>query len=83
MLGLGVWQVPEGPECVSTIRWALERGYRPIDTAPAYRNESSVGTAVKQSEADWNDVFITTKFLPWAKDPVEEAERSLRRLGVD
>jgi methylglyoxal/glyoxal reductase len=83
MLGLGVWQVPEGPECVSAVRWALERGYRHIDTAQAYRNESSVGTALKQSEVDRNDVFITTKFLPRAKDPVEEAERSLRRLGVD
>ena len=83
MLGLGVWQVPEGPECVSAVRWALERGYRHIDTAQAYRNESSVGTALKQSELDRNDLFITTKFLPRAKDPVEEAERSLRRLGVD
>jgi len=55
MLGVGVWQVPEGPECVSAVRWALERGYRHVDTAQAYRNESSVGTALKQSEADRND----------------------------
>ncbi|HEX4661495.1 MAG TPA: hypothetical protein VH307_29210 [Streptosporangiaceae bacterium] len=37
MLGMGVWQVPEGPECVSAVRWALERGYRHIDTAQAGR----------------------------------------------
>jgi diketogulonate reductase-like aldo/keto reductase len=83
LLGLGVWQVPEGPECVRAVRWALACGYRHIDTAQAYRNEASVGKALKESGIDRNDVFITTKFLPRAKDPVEEAERSLDRLGVD
>jgi diketogulonate reductase-like aldo/keto reductase len=83
LLGLGVWQVPDGPECVSAVRWALELGYRHIDTAQAYRNEASVGKALKQSGIDRNDVFITTKFYPRAKDPVAEAERSLQRLGVD
>ena len=37
MLGLGVWQVPDGPECVNAVRWALELGYRHIDTAQALR----------------------------------------------
>lgn len=83
MLGLGVWQVPEGPECVNAVRWALELGYRHIDTAQAYRNESSVGTALIESGVDRGEVFITTKFNPTAKDPVTEAEQSLRRLGVD
>jgi methylglyoxal/glyoxal reductase len=41
LLGLGVWQVPDGPECVAAIRWALEAGYRHIDTAQAYRNQTS------------------------------------------
>jgi 2,5-diketo-D-gluconate reductase A len=35
MLGLGVWQVPDGPECVNAVRMALEAGYRHIDTALA------------------------------------------------
>jgi diketogulonate reductase-like aldo/keto reductase len=83
LLGLGVWQVPEGPECVRAVRWALERGYRHIDTAQAYQNEASVGKALKESGIDRGEVFITTKFLPRAKDPVGEAERSLDRLGVD
>jgi diketogulonate reductase-like aldo/keto reductase len=39
MLGLGVWQVPSGPACVNAVRWALELGYRHIDTAQAYENE--------------------------------------------
>ena len=83
MLGLGVWQVPSGPECVNAVRWALESGYRHIDTAQAYGNEESVGRALRDSGVPREDVFITTKFYPGSKDPVAEAERSLRRLGVD
>ena len=47
MLGLGVWQVPNGADCVNAVRWALELGYRHIDTAQAYGNEESVGRAVR------------------------------------
>ena len=43
MLGLGVWQVKDGPQCESAVRWALQAGYRHIDTAQAYGNEESVG----------------------------------------
>jgi methylglyoxal/glyoxal reductase len=83
LLGLGVWQVPDGPQCVDAVRWALELGYRHIDTAQAYRNEQSVGTALKDSGLDREEVFITTKFLPSGNDPVGALEQSLRRLGVD
>jgi diketogulonate reductase-like aldo/keto reductase len=83
MLGLGVWQVPNGPECVNAVRWALESGYRHIDTAQAYGNEESVGTALRDSGVPRENVFITTKFYPRNDDPVAEAEHSLRRLGVD
>jgi 2,5-diketo-D-gluconate reductase A len=83
MLGLGVWQVPDGPECVNAVRWALELGYRHIDTAQAYGNEQSVGEGLRESGIPREDVFITTKFYPARKDPAAEAERSLARLGVD
>jgi diketogulonate reductase-like aldo/keto reductase len=83
MLGLGVWQVADGPECVNAVRWALELGYRHIDTAQAYGNEESVGRALRDSGVPRNEVFLTTKFFPGHKDPVGEAERSLRRLGVE
>ena len=83
MLGLGVWQVPNGPECVNAIRWALDLGYRHIDTAQAYGNEESVGKALRDSGVPRDQVFITTKFYPRRKDPVAEAQQSLRRLGVD
>jgi diketogulonate reductase-like aldo/keto reductase len=83
LLGLGVWQVPNGPECVNAVRWALELGYRHIDTAQAYGNEESVGRALRESGVAREDVFITTKFHPRRRDPVTEAEASLRRLGLD
>jgi diketogulonate reductase-like aldo/keto reductase len=89
VLGLGVWQVPDGAECVRAVRWALELGYRHIDTAQAYGNEESVGRALRESGVPRDEVFITTKFFPGRrfaagrKDPAAEAERSLRRLGVD
>jgi diketogulonate reductase-like aldo/keto reductase len=83
MLGLGVWQVPNGPECVNAVRWALELGYHHIDTAQAYGNEESVGQALRDSGVPRDEVFITTKFYPGRKDPVAEAQQSLRRLGLD
>jgi diketogulonate reductase-like aldo/keto reductase len=90
MLGLGVWQVPNGAECVDAVRWALELGYRHIDTAQIYGNEESVGRALRDSGVPRREVFLTTKFYPGRKfyqrrrgDPVAAAEQSLRRLGVD
>ena len=65
MLGLGVWQVPDGPECVNAVRWALELGYRHIDTAQAYGNEVErrAGRCARQRRRRAKEVFITTKFL--------------------
>jgi diketogulonate reductase-like aldo/keto reductase len=83
LLGLGVWQIPNGPECENAVRWALELGYRHLDTAQAYGNEESVGRALRDSGIPRDEVFITTKFFPALEDPVAEAQRSLERLGVD
>jgi diketogulonate reductase-like aldo/keto reductase len=83
LLGLGVWQILNGPECVNAVRWALELGYRHIDTAQAYGNEESVGRALRESGIARDEVFVTTKFHPGRGDPVAEAEASLRRLSLD
>jgi 2,5-diketo-D-gluconate reductase A len=83
LLGLGVWQVPNGPECVNAVRWALELGYRHIDTAQGYGNEESVGRGLRESGVPREEVFITTKFLPSRKDPFAAIEKSVQRLGVD
>ncbi len=83
LLGLGVWQMQDGEECEQAVRFALEAGYRHIDTAQAYGNEASVGRALHHSGLAREQVFITTKFFPGREDPAAELEHSLRRLGVD
>jgi diketogulonate reductase-like aldo/keto reductase len=83
LLGLGVWQVPDGPTCVHAVRSALELGYRHIDTAQAYGNESSVGQALRESGIARDEVFITTKFHPRRRDPLREAAYSIEQLDID
>ncbi len=89
VLGLGVWQIPDGSQCVDAVRCALELGYRHIDTAQAYGNEESVGEGLRQSGVPREEVFVTTKFYPGGRvlgrrpDPAKEIEQSLGRLGVD
>jgi diketogulonate reductase-like aldo/keto reductase len=83
LLGLGVWQVKNAQECVDAVRWALELGYRHIDTAQAYGNEEAVGRGIRESGVPREDVFITTKFYPRNKDPLAAVQQSLERLGTD
>lgn len=89
VLGLGVWQIPNGPTTVNAVRWALELGYRHIDTALAYGNEASVGQAVKDSGIARDELFVTTK-LPaeiktasGAREAFEESSRNLDLGHVD
>jgi methylglyoxal/glyoxal reductase len=84
-LGLGVYQSPPGKTTVRAVRYALKVGYRHIDTAELYGNETDVGRAVQESEIKREDVFITTKV--WNNhqgyEPTLHAcEGSLGRLGL-
>jgi diketogulonate reductase-like aldo/keto reductase len=83
VLGLGVWQVEDGAQTERAVSWALEAGYRLIDTAQAYRNETSVGKAIRESGIPREEIFLTTKFYPGGKDARVEAEKSLERLGTE
>jgi diketogulonate reductase-like aldo/keto reductase len=83
LLGLGVWQIPDGEETEHAVGWALEAGYRHVDTAQRYGNESGVGRALAASGILRGEVFVTTKFDPAYADPVAELERSLERLGLE
>jgi diketogulonate reductase-like aldo/keto reductase len=74
-LGFGVYQ-SHGPTCKKSCLTALEAGYRHIDSAQYYANEQLVGDAVKESNVDRKDVFITTKILFPGKDE-EETYQSL------
>jgi diketogulonate reductase-like aldo/keto reductase len=64
--GLGVWRTPEGQVCEDAVRFALEAGYRHIDTAALYANEVGVGNAVRAFGLPRDQVFITSKV--WNSD---------------
>jgi diketogulonate reductase-like aldo/keto reductase len=85
-LGFGTWQIKDGEEAYASTLKALQLGYRHIDTAAAYRNEASVGKAIKDSGIPRNEIFITTKLQSHLKDYAQtfiEFELSRERLGVD
>ena len=84
-LGLGVYQSPPGKTTERAVSYALKIGYRHVDTAYLYGNESDVGKALHESGVSREEVFITTKV--WNSDQgynttLQACERSLRRLGL-
>ena len=84
-IGLGVWQSKDGDE-VKAVHYALEAGYRHIDTAAIYKNEEGVGLAIAESDVPREDIFVTTKL--WNTDIREGRARealneSLRKLKLD
>lgn len=84
--GLGVYQAHEGEMVQNAVGWALEAGYRHIDTASAYGNEAGVGKAIRNSGLARDSVFVTSKV--WNTDQGYEStlaafDRSLGRLGLD
>ncbi|WP_136807427.1 aldo/keto reductase [Desulfosediminicola flagellatus] len=86
MLGFGVFQITDKKECERTVLDALETGYRMIDTAASYLNESAVGNGIKQSGIPREEIFITTKL--WLEDTGYEStkiafEKSLSKLQLD
>jgi diketogulonate reductase-like aldo/keto reductase len=83
ILGLGVWQMAAGRETEQAVEWALEAGYRHIDTASLYRNEQSVGAALRRSGLPREQVFVTTKLMPTHPSAARELGKSLERLSLD
>jgi diketogulonate reductase-like aldo/keto reductase len=82
LLGLGVWRIPDGEQTEGAVMWALEAGYRHIDTAQLYGNEAAVGRAVDASGLHRTDVFVTTKLNPRARNPDRAVHESLERLAM-
>lgn len=85
-LGLGVFKTPEGREVERSVHYALEAGYRHIDTAAIYRNETGVGNAVKDAGIAREELFLTTKV--WNTEQGYEStlaafEQSRKQLRVD
>lgn len=85
-LGLGTYQADNNDEVVDAVKYALDTGYRHIDTAAAYKNEKGVGKAIAESDVKREDIFVTSKV--WNSDQgyddtLKAFEASLDRLGFD
>jgi diketogulonate reductase-like aldo/keto reductase len=85
-IGYGTWQTPDGNVTRECVKMALESGYRHIDTAFAYGNETSVGEGLKASGVKRQDIFVTTKH--WVTERGYEKtlaaiDTSLKNLGQD
>lgn len=85
-VGFGVFMIPNDGSTYKAVTEALKAGYRHIDTASAYFNETEVGKAVKDSGIPREDIFVTSKL--WLQDYGYEAAKkgidaSLQKLGFD
>lgn len=84
--GLGVYSIPEGEETYNSVLAALKAGYRHIDTAHAYRNERSVGRAIKDSGVPRDSIWVTSKLWPneYAEGKLlPQLDSMLSRLGLE
>ncbi|MFW5469348.1 aldo/keto reductase [Knoellia sp. CPCC 206435] len=84
-VGFGVWQVPDD-EVDAAVLAALDTGYRHIDTAKLYDNESGVGRALAATDVPRDEIFVTTKVWPTefgAQETMESFTGSMQRLGLD
>ncbi|WP_067925151.1 aldo/keto reductase [Alicyclobacillus shizuokensis] len=84
--GLGVWQAKDGEEVEQAVKAALAHGYRHVDTAAVYGNETGVGKAIRESGVAREEVFVTTKV--WNSDQGYDStlrafEESRKRLGFE
>ena len=83
LIGFGTWQL-KPKTAYASVRAAIEVGYRHVDTATLYQNESDVGRAVKDSGVDREQIFLTTKLRPQdARHARRTLESSLRMLDTD
>lgn len=83
-IGLGTWRLT-GDACVDSVRTALDLGYRHLDTAQEYGNERQVGDALRASDVDREDVFVTTKLGSRNRtydDVVRSVDESLAKLDT-
>lgn len=84
--GLGVYLSEDGAEVINAVKWALESGYRHIDTAAIYKNEEGVGEGIRKSGIEREEIFVVSKV--WNSDQGYEStikafNDSLERLGLD
>jgi len=86
VLGLGTYKLNQGSEGISAVSYALEIGYRHIDTASIYGNEKEVGKAIRNSKVSREDIFVTSKL--WNTDQgyhnaFHAFEKTFNELNLD
>lgn len=84
--GLGVFKSEDGKEVIDAIHWAIEAGYRHIDTAAIYKNEEGVGKAIQTSKVSRDKLFVVSKV--WNADQgydstIKAFDESLKKLNTD
>ena len=86
ILGFGTARIENGSHTFESVSYALEVGYRHVDTAKLYKNEESVGEAINKSGINREEIFLTTKV--WDSDrgydnTLKAFETSLKKLNTD
>jgi diketogulonate reductase-like aldo/keto reductase len=85
-IGYGTWKIPNGDETCNAIHNALYAGYRHIDAAAIYGNESGIGQAIKESGIDRKDIFITNKLWNTKRGydkAIRAFKKSLKYFNLD
>ena len=84
--GLGLYMLADGDETYTSVRTALDNGYRHFDCAHAYRNERSLGRAIKDSDVPRDSIWVTSKLWPneyGEGKTLKAIDRMLGRLGLE
>ena len=83
---LGVWRAEDGDEVRNSVRYAIQQGYRLIDTAAAYYNEAGVGQGIQEAGVPREELFITTKVRnqdQGFESTLQAFEESLKKLKLE
>ncbi|MEN8075793.1 aldo/keto reductase [Clostridioides difficile] len=85
-IGFGTYKSGDESETIDVVKYALNKGYRQIDTAAFYGNEEAIGKGIKESSVKREDIFLVTKV--WNdnhgySNTIKAFEESVRKLGVE
>ena len=86
VMGLGTWRIADGEEARSSVKYAIQQGYRMIDTAAAYYNETGVGQGIRESNVPREELFIVTKVAnddQGYDSTLKAFDESMKKLKLD
>ena len=85
-MGFGTWAIADGTDTAEAVKMAIECGFRHIDTASFYKNETGVGHGIAESGINRSELWVTTKVWPTETgydNTLRAFDASLKRLGLD